>query len=127
MKREDIPADVVDSFRQILELRPSDAIPEEVEEVYCFYRHAKDICGQGQIGPSELIMLAAIASKKKQQKEEAEPFKSGEKVETLWNDKPAKGVVVSDSGGDVIRVKISGDKMNYREVLREATKRTDSV
>ena len=122
MNQEIMPDYVVEDFRRMLGLTAAEPIPADLEDAYYAYRYMKDLCTAGDISVSELIVLA-IATKSHGYGREA--IRVGDRVETLFNGKERTGVVCEVCGGDEqgkARVKIDGDKMNYREVLLSDTK-----
>jgi len=133
MAMKEIERQVLDDFRRILGLEPDAPVPNALEEKYRTYRHRKDVCAAGNVTPSELILLSMMIEDVKLPENEEPPvdkrrpaaekaaMKPGDKVTTKWKGEAVPGCLYEDPGGDKLLVKIAGDEMKYREVLRSDT------
>ena len=145
----EIPEHVAEDFRRILSLQVGDIIPAKLTELYNRHRRMKDICSDGAVSTTELILLTIIADCEPQ-KQEAEPkeeegptfhgvpivnipdvpptdLKAGDKITTVKDGKDVTGIYIEECEVGTneairIRVKIDGHK-KFSEVLLSDTRK----
>jgi len=69
-KKGELPGDVTQDFRRILNFSDETPIPAGVAAAYHVFRKAKDVCSAGGVTTSELILLAMLAGYPKEKERE---------------------------------------------------------
>lgn len=88
---EPVPDDVVDDFRRMLALEPSEPIPAKLCEAYQQYRYMKDVCSAGRVSASELILLVMLTGSQRARKVEPEPTADAKAAPQATPEKPRMG------------------------------------
>jgi len=134
----DVSNEILDELRKIFELPPDSAIREDFLRLYKTYRKRKDICGIGDVTSHELVLLATLYDFVKKDSINAEVETVGSDtviIEAIAGERSGNELKIGDKvtlmlkgskelgtfegyidNTEMCKVKVIGDKMNYRKV-----------